>query len=96
MENKEKLLKIISDSNLDLGDKEMWQNFFDSNPEKALEAYVDVFASFPEELGWFNEIMKRKIAAMILIQGGDIEGEKKMKEIIEDEKKKLEELSEKL
>ncbi len=97
MENKkEKLEKIIFASDLPEHDKKKWFEFFDVNVSEALDAYLEIFSAFPEEIGWFNQILKRKVAAMILIKEGNQKGKQEMQNIIEEEKKKIIELAEKI
>jgi hypothetical protein len=96
MENKQKLLQIISDSSLADHDKKKWAEFFDANPETALAAYLDIFSVFPEEIEWFNRMMKRKMAAMLLINEGNEKGGQEMKRIAEEEKIKINELEKKI
>ncbi|HBO16412.1 MAG TPA: hypothetical protein DD451_00175 [Candidatus Moranbacteria bacterium] len=97
MENKkEKLEKIIFASDLPEHDKKKWFEFFDVNAPEAWDVYLEIFSVFPEEIGWFNQIMKRKVAAMILMKEGNQKGEQEIKNIIEEEKKKIIELAERI
>lgn len=96
MENRQKLLDIIGSNDLEREDKERWFDFFQSSQDSVLDIYLEILSEYPKEIHWFNEILKRKVAAMKLIKNGDDFGQREMKEIIDEEMIKLNELSSKM
>ncbi|HAI73925.1 MAG TPA: hypothetical protein DCS28_00270 [Candidatus Moranbacteria bacterium] len=92
MDKKEKLTAFIDASDLSAGDKARWIEMLNASPENFIESLQEILEQFPQELSWFNEIYKRKQAAFALFKTTKAEGQTQLKEIFEEEKKKLEEL----
>jgi hypothetical protein len=92
MGNKEKLRELIEKSNLSEEDKASWDFLIENSSENFIESLSEILEQFPEELIWFNDIYNRKKAAFAILKENKSEGEMILKNICEEEKKKLETL----
>ncbi len=92
MDKKEKLAAFIDASELSAEDKKQWMEILNASPENFIESLQEILEQFPQELGWFNDIYKRKQAAFALFKTAKAEGQAQLKEIFEEEKNKLEKL----
>jgi len=89
MENKQKIADLLVKSGLSESDQQEWLEFFAVSPKELRNIYEEILISFPQEIGWFNEILKKKKKAMALIKEDKEAGEAAMQEIIAEEKDKL-------
>jgi hypothetical protein len=95
MKNKQKILNIIEKSQLSAEDKKEWETIANSWPEELLESTIVILETFPSELPWFTDIFKRKKEAFAVLKNDREKGEKMLKEIFEEERKKIEEMGNK-
>ncbi len=95
MENKQKILKIVQNSQLSPEDKKEWETLAGSAPAEFLESAAVILESFPEETQWFTDIFKKKKAAFAALKEDKAKGEKLLQEIFQLEKEKLEEMANK-
>ena len=95
MENKQKILNIVQNSQLSAEDKKEWKAIAHSWPEELLESAVVILETFPGELVWFTDIFKRKKEAFVVLKSDKEKGEKILGEICEEERKKIEEIGNK-
>lgn len=91
--DKLELKKIVRDSSLEENDKKEWEVLIDSMPEDAAEALFRMFTEFPDEIGWFNEIHKKKKEAFSLMRQDAVKGKAFFEEIAKEEKEKLKDLA---
>jgi hypothetical protein len=92
MDPKVKLVEFIGLSALSNEDKASWMEMLANSPENFIESLSEILEQFPGELPWFNEIYKRKKEAFAMFDKNKAEGQKRLREIYEEEKTKLEEL----
>ncbi len=93
MDSKENLKKIIKESQLSLEDKKEWERLVSEAPESFIEVVSDALENYPEEIEWFNSMYKRKKEAYHLSQKDPEKGKQMLGEIFEEEKEKLQQLS---
>lgn len=92
MDKKEELKKIIQESGIPDDDKKEWEFLVNSSPDDFASNLLDTFSKFPTEIGWFNDIYKRKRDAFTLMESDEGKGRQMLEEIFQEEKMKLEEL----
>jgi len=92
MDKKQELKKLIKKSNLEEIDKDKWGVIIDSLPENAIEAFLEIFEKFPEEISWFNENYKKKEKASALLEENREMGQKALSEIYQEEAEKMQSL----
>ena len=92
MENKERLIALIESSSLSEEDKSEWKKMIEAAQDNFTESLLEILEEFPQELGWFNEIYKRKRQAFATLKENKPEGEALLKAIYQEEKEKLETL----
>jgi len=90
---KQEFAKFIENSDLEESDKKEWGFLVDSMPEDAAEALLGMFSEFPNEIGWFNEIYKKKKEVFSLMKQDKTKGEAFLREIVREEKEKLNDLA---
>ena len=95
MENKQKILKIVQDSQLSPDDQKEWEALAESAPTEFLESAVVILESFPEEIQWFTDAYKKKKSAFAILKEDKVKGEKLLQEIFQEEKEKLQGLANK-
>jgi hypothetical protein len=95
MENKEKILDLVQKSPLSTEDKKEWEDLASSAPEGFLEAFAVLLETFPNELSWFTDILRRKKEAFTVLKEDKNKGEKILQEIYDEEKTKIKELADK-
>lgn len=93
MDPKKELLELIENSQLPGADKKMWEGLLEKAPEDFAFSILDILKSNPEELGWFNDIYKRKSEVFALSKKDPEKAKEMFHEIVEEEKKKIEELN---
>lgn len=92
MDDKEKLSLLIKNSSLEEKDKADWEKMISVSQDNFIESLLEILEEFPQELGWFNEIYKRKRQAFTILKENKAEGEALLKNIYQEEKEKLETL----
>ena len=92
MEDKEKLKSFIKNSALAEKDKLDWDTLIETSSEEFAQSLYEILDEFPTELGWFNNIYKRKKLAFAVLKENKPEGEALLKDIYQEEREKLEEL----
>lgn len=93
MNPKEEFKKFIADSGLPEADKKEWNKTIDGAPEDFAFYLLDVLSENPKELPWFNEIYKRKREAFELSKTDPDKAREMLREILEEEKAKINELN---
>ena len=73
MEKKEELIKIIRNSHISADDKNEWEILVNSVSDDFVDDLLEVLSKFPGEVGWFNDIYKRKKEAFAMM-GNNKEG----------------------
>ena len=96
MDNKQKILNLIQNSQLSDADKKEWEALAEDSSEISLESIATLLESLPEELGWFTDILKRKKEAFSALKDDQEKGEKMLQAIYQEERKKIEGWSNKL
>ena len=89
---KQELIKRIQESDISEDDKKEWEFLVDSSPDDFVSNLLEMYSKFPAEIGWFNDIYKRKKTAFALMENEKEKSESMLSEIFEEEKRKLEEL----
>ena len=92
MDKKQELIKIIQESDISEDDKKEWEFLVDSSPDDFVGNLLEMYSKFPSEIGWFNDIYKRKKEAFALMENEKEKADVMLSEIFEEEKKKLDEL----
>lgn len=89
MDKKQELKNLIKNSNLEENDKIKWEEIVRIFPEDTVEAFLEIFSSFPEEISWFNENYKKKEKAAILLKEDKEKGQAALDEIYKEEAEKI-------
>lgn len=92
MDKKQELIKIIQASDISEDDKKEWEFMINSSPDDFVSNLLDMYSRFPSEIGWFNDIYKRKKAAFEMMESEKEKADAALSEIFEEEKKKMDEL----
>jgi hypothetical protein len=92
VDKKQELIKIIQESDISEDDKREWEFLVNSSPDDFVGNLLEMYSRFPSEIGWFNDIYKRKKAAFAIMENEKEKAESMLSEIFEEEKKKLDEL----
>jgi len=92
VDKKQELIKIIQESDISEDDKKEWEFLVDSSPDDFVGNLLEMYSKFPSEIGWFNDIYKRKKEAFALMENEKEKADVMLSEIFEEEKKKLDEL----
>lgn len=93
MDPKKELQEIINASSLAQADKKMWEKLLEKAPEDFAFSILDLLKDNPKELTWFNDIYKRKSEVFELSKKDPEKAKEMFHEIVEEEKKKIEELN---
>ena len=93
MEKKQELIKLIQESNISEGDKKEWETLIGASPEEYASGLLELFTKFTNEIGWFNDIYKKKKQAFSFMESDKAKGNAMLEEIFKEEKIKLNELS---
>lgn len=89
------LFEIIKNSQLAEADKKEWERLIKSSANGFVAEIFELFSEYPEEIGWFNDIYKRKKGAFKLGEGNREKTRTLFEEIFKEEIEKLEQLSKK-
>jgi hypothetical protein len=92
VDKKQELIKIIQGSDISEDDKKEWEFLVNSSPDDFVGNLLEMYSKFPAEIGWFNDIYKRKKTAFALMENEKEKADAMLAEIFEEEKRKLEEL----
>jgi hypothetical protein len=92
VDKKQELIKIIRESDISEDDKREWEFLVSSSPDDFVGNLLDMYSKFPAEIGWFNDIYKRKKEAFAVMENQKEKADEMLSEIFEEEKKKLDEL----
>ncbi len=95
MDPKKELLEIMNAGLSSEEDKKMWSDLIQKAPDDFAFSILDALKSNPEELSWFNDIYKRKIKAFELAKTDSEKAKAMLREILEEEKEKIQELNSK-
>jgi hypothetical protein len=93
MDKKQELIKLINESNIEESDKKEWEMLVGAAPEEYASGLLDLFTKFPDEIGWFTEIYKRKKQAFSMMESDKEKANEVLSGIFKEEKAKLDELS---
>jgi len=93
MDPKKELLELINASKISKEDKKMWEDLIQKAPEDFAFAILSALKDNPQELDWFNDIYKRKAAIFELSKKDPEKAREMFHEIVEEEKKKIQELN---
>ncbi len=89
MDKRQKLIKLIQNSNLTDGDKREWEMLVDASPDGFIEGFLEVFTEYPNEIGWFNDTYKRKREAFALMKTNKAKAQSLLDGIYKEEGDKL-------
>jgi len=94
MEKDKKLAleSLVEKSSLSEEDKGFWKQMIANSPAEFMETLAEVLEMYPEELPWFNDILKRKQAAFALFETDKEKGMETLRGIYKEEQMKMEEL----
>jgi hypothetical protein len=93
MDKKQELIKIINASSIEESDKKEWEMLVSAAPEEYASGLLELFTKFPDEIGWFTDIYKRKKQAFSMMEGNKGKANEVLSGIFKEEKAKLDELS---
>lgn len=93
MDKKQELIKLIQESNISDEDKKEWGILIGASPEEYASGLLQLFTKFPSEIGWFNDIYKKKKQAFSFMESDKTKGNAMLEKIFKEEKIKLDELS---
>lgn len=93
MDKKQELIKVINESNIEDSDKKEWEMLISAAPEEYASGLLELFAKFPDEIGWFTDIYKRKKQAFSMMNDDKEKANEVLNGIFKEEKAKLDELS---
>jgi hypothetical protein len=96
MDKKEELIKIIKNSDIQQDDKKEWGLLINSAPADFVDSLWEIASVFPDEIGWFNDIYKRKQGAFSLMKSDKEKATALLQDIFIEEKNKFKILEEKL
>ncbi len=94
MEKKEELIKFIKNSDISEDDKKEWESLVNSAPDDFADNLLEVLSVFPGEMGWFNDIYKRKKDAFVVMKTNKEKAKSLLQDIFVEEKNKLKRLEE--
>lgn len=92
MDNKQKLISLIGRSPLSASDQKMWASFIEQYPGEAINSFLEIFSSFPEDIPWFNDLYKRKCGAFELLRQDKAKAQDLLQKIFLEENAKLTEI----
>jgi hypothetical protein len=92
VDKRQELIKIILESDISENDKKEWEFLVSSSPDDFVSNLLEMYSNFPAEIGWFNDIYKRKKAAFAVMENEKEKADAMLSEIFEEEKKKMDEL----
>jgi|GEM_PF-907067 len=95
MENKQKILEVVQESQLSPEDKKEWKFFLESASGEVANSLAVLLEILPGEIQWFTDILKKKKEAFAILKEDKTKGETLLQEIYEEEKIKLEKLADK-
>lgn len=95
MDPKKDLIELINKSSVSEEDKKMWQELIEKAPEEFALSLFDSLSDNQEEIPWFTEIYKRKKEVFALSETDPEKAKEMFGEILEEEKKKIQELNSK-
>lgn len=93
MNKKQELIKLIQESNISEDDKKEWEFLVNSSPDGFVTKLLEMYSKFPAEIGWFNDVYKKKKQAFSMMESNKAKGNAMLEEIFEEEKIKLAGLS---
>lgn len=93
MEKKQELIKLIQESNISDEDKKEWGMLIGASSEKYASGLLELFTKFPNEIGWFTDIYKRKKQAFSMMENDKEKAREVLNIIFQEEKAKLDKLS---
>lgn len=93
MDIKQELINAISASSIEESDKKEWEMLVSAAPEEYAAGLLELFTKFPDEIGWFTDIYKRKKQAFSMMADNKEKAQEVLSGIFKEEKAKLDELS---
>ncbi|MFA5926137.1 MAG: hypothetical protein WC831_04335 [Parcubacteria group bacterium] len=93
MNQKQELIKLINASNIEESDKKEWEILIGAAPEEYAGGLLELFMKFPDEIGWFTDIYKRKKQAFSMMESDKKKASEVLRIIFQEEKERLDELS---
>jgi hypothetical protein len=93
MDKKQELIGAINASSIEESDKKEWEMLISAAPEEYASGLLELLTKFPDEIGWFTDIYKRKKQAFSLMADNKERAQEVLSGIFKEEKAKLDELS---
>ncbi len=93
MDKKQELIKVINASGIEETDRKEWEMMISAAPDEYASGLLELFLKFPEEIGWFTDIYKRKKQAFSMMNDDKEKANEVLNGIFQEEKAKLDELS---
>lgn len=95
MDPKKDLLEMTEKSQISAEDKKMWKELIEKAPEDFAFAILGALSENPEEIGWFTDIYRRKKEVFELSKKDPEKAKEMFREIVEEEKEKIQSLNSK-